>query len=133
MAQTNVEIVKRAIDAFNQRDIDGLADLMTSDFEFIPALVSVVEGDSYRGREGIERYFAEISDAWEEIRIVAEEMRDFPDCVLVLGRIEGRGRGSGVPVDAPLGFVVDVRGGKMSRTRGYVDQGEALRAAGLPE
>jgi ketosteroid isomerase-like protein len=63
-----------------------------------------------------------------EIRIVAEEIRDLGDRVLVLGRIEGRGRGSGVPVDAPLGFVVNVRGGKMSRTRGYVDHGEALRA-----
>jgi len=133
MSQENVEIAKRGIDAFNRRDVDGWADLMTSDFEFVPALLRVVEGGSYRGREGVERYFAEISDAWEEIRIVAEEIRDLGDRVLVLGRIEGRGRGSGVPVDAPLGFVVDVRGGNMSRTRGYLDQAEALQSVGLAE
>jgi ketosteroid isomerase-like protein len=129
----NLEIVTRGIDAFNRRAVDALADLTTSDHEFFPALLWVVEGSSYRGREGIERYFVEISDAWEEIQIVAEKIRDLGDRVLVLGRLEGRGRGSGVVVDAPLAFVVDVRGGKMSRTRGYVDHAEALRAAGLAQ
>jgi hypothetical protein len=60
-----VELVKRGRDAFNRRDIDGWADLTTSDHEFFAALARVVEGGSYRGREGIERYFVEISDAWE--------------------------------------------------------------------
>jgi hypothetical protein len=54
---------------------------------------------------------------------------------LVVGREtlreEGRGRGSGVEIDAPLGVVDDLRHGKVSRVRAYLDHGEALRAAGL--
>jgi ketosteroid isomerase-like protein len=69
----------------------------------------------------------------QNVEIAKRGIRDLGDRVLVLGRIEGRGRGSGAPVDAPLGFVVDVRGGKMSRIRGCIDHGEALRAAGLSE
>jgi len=39
--------------------------------------------------------------------------------------------GSGVPVDAPLGMVLDFRDGKISRMRFFLDHGEALKAAGL--
>jgi len=33
MSQANVEIVKRGIDAFNMRDVDAFAEVMTVDFE----------------------------------------------------------------------------------------------------
>jgi ketosteroid isomerase-like protein len=42
-------------------------------------------------------------------------------------------RGSGVRVEAPLGAVFEFRDGKISRMRAFLDQGEALRAAGLSE
>jgi len=51
----------------------------------------------------------------------------------MVGRAEGRGRASGVSVDAPFASVVDFRGGKVSRIRSYLDHGEALRASGLKE
>jgi ketosteroid isomerase-like protein len=133
VSQENVEIVARAIDGFNQRDVEALADLVTPDFELFPAVIGVVEGGSYRGRDGLATYFDTLSDAWGEMRIVPDELRDLGDRVLVLGRIEGHGRGSGVPVHAPQGIIFDVRGGKMSRIRTYLDHGEALRAAGLSE
>jgi ketosteroid isomerase-like protein len=127
----NVEIVKRGIDAFNDRNVGALATLVTPDFAWFPALPGIVEGDGYRGREGIEMYFEEISSTWEELRVLAGEFRDLGDRVVALGRTEGRGRGSGVQVDSPIGVIYDFRDGKMSRVRAYLDHGEALRAAGL--
>jgi hypothetical protein len=53
--------------------------------------------------------------------------------VLVLGRIEGRGRGSGIAVDAPHALVDDLRNGRISRVQGFLGHNEALRAAGLSE
>jgi ketosteroid isomerase-like protein len=47
--------------------------------------------------------------------------------------MEGRGIGSGVPVDAPLAFVYDFCGHKVSRARVYLDHAEALRAVGVSE
>jgi ketosteroid isomerase-like protein len=131
MSRANVKIVKRGIDAFNQRDPDSFAKLATDDFVWLPALPGAVEAGSYRGREGIESYFAESLDTWEELNVRVDELRDLGDRVLALGRAEGRGRGSGVEVDAPLGFVVEFRGGKMSFVRTYLDHDESLRAAGL--
>jgi ketosteroid isomerase-like protein len=133
MSQENVEILKRGIDAYNRRDIDTFADLTTADVEWFPALDRTVEGRGYRGREGMERWFETVSDTWEELHVLGDEIRDLGDRVLVLGRVEGRGRGSGVQVDTPAGFVVDFHDGKMSRCRAFLDHGEALRAAGLSE
>ncbi len=131
MSQANVEMLKRAIDAFNRRDIDSFAPLTTPDFEWFGALLGKVEGGNYRGREGMERYFADAADTWEEFRSVADEFRDLDDRVLALGRLQGRGKGSGITVDASFWMLADFRDGKLSRTRSYLDHGEALRAAGL--
>ena len=136
MSQANVDIVKRGIDAFNRRDVEALADVVTPDFEWFPALPSTVEGErfsGYRGREGIETYFEDVRSTWEGLRVLGNEFRDLGDSVLVLGRADGRGRGSGIEVDMPLGVIYDFRDGRVSRVRTYLDHGEALRAARLPE
>jgi ketosteroid isomerase-like protein len=133
MSRANVEIAKRSIDGFNRRNLDAYDDLFTPDFEWFPAFPGTVEGEGYLGREGTERYFREISDTWEEFRAIAEEYRDLGDRVLLLGRFEGRGKGSRVPVDAQLGTVYDFRDGRCSRSRVFLDHSQALRAAGLSE
>jgi ketosteroid isomerase-like protein len=133
MPQENVEIAKRSINALNRRNLDAYDDLFTQDFEWFPALPSTVEGGGYLGRDGIEKYLGEINDTWEEFRVIAEEYRDLGGRALMLGRIEGRGRGSGVEVNAQLGAVWEFRDGRISHARVYLDHGEALRAAGLEE
>jgi ketosteroid isomerase-like protein len=133
MSPENVEMAKRSMDALNGRTVDAYDDLFTQDFEWFPALPSTVEGEGYLGREGIETYLGEINDTWEEFRVIAEEYRDLGGRVLMLGRIEGRGRGSGVQVNAQLGAVWDFRGGRISCARVYLDHGEALSAVGLVE
>jgi ketosteroid isomerase-like protein len=100
------------------------------DFVWLPV---TVEGDGYRGREGIERYFGEARDTWEQVRVIAEAYRDLGDRVLILGRFEGRGRGSGIPVKTPQGTIFDFVDLKISRIRSYLDHDEAVGAVGLDE
>jgi ketosteroid isomerase-like protein len=133
VSQANVEIVKRLADAFSGGDLEIIADLVTPDFEWLPAISEAFGGSGYRGREAFEEWVVDIRNAFGEIRPLGEEFRDLGDRVLMLGRIDGQGKGSGVPVGAPLGWVVDFRGEKVSRIRAYLDHAEALRAAGLAE
>jgi ketosteroid isomerase-like protein len=133
VSQENVELAERSMDGFNRRDLDAYDEVFTKDFEWFPAFPGTVEGGTYIGREGIEKYFGEIDDTWEEFRIVAGEYRDLGGRVLLLGGFKACGKGSGVPVDAQLGAVSDFRDGRISRTRVYLDHGEALRAAGLED
>jgi len=133
MSEANVEIAKRGIDAFNGQNVDALAVLVTRDFELVPAMMGVVEGATFRGREGIERYFGQLEDAFEYVRLTGEEFSDLGDSVIVVVRIEARGSGSGVSVSARQTAIYDFRDGKISCARTFLDHGEALRAAGLAE
>jgi ketosteroid isomerase-like protein len=134
VSQENVENFKRAVDALNRLDLDAYADLCTVDYEWFPVLGGTVEGRSFRGREGIKEYFGQLGDTWEEFRFVADELRDLGDSVLALGRLEGRGRGSGVQVVLPIGAIGDYRADNICwRFRAFSDHAEALRAAGLEQ
>jgi limonene-1,2-epoxide hydrolase len=134
MPRDKVEVARRVTDAFNRRDVHGgFAELVTPDFEWYPAVVRALDGGGYRGREGVERFAADICENWEELQAHPEEFRDLGDRVLVLGRMKGRGKGSGVPVDAPYAGILDFRGDRIWRHRVYFDRAEGLRAAGLSE
>jgi ketosteroid isomerase-like protein len=134
MAQDKVEVARRAVDAYNRRDVDAwFAEFATPDFEWHPGLVRALDGSRYRGREGIERFVADTSENWEELQSVAEEFRDLGDRVLVLGRLKGRGKGSGAPVDQPYAGIFDFRDEQIWRYRVYLDRAEGLRTVGLSE
>jgi ketosteroid isomerase-like protein len=132
MPQENVEVATRCIEAFNASDVDVFIALTTPDFEWSPSMVAI-EGQVFRGSEGIRTYFASLNNAWEEFLILPGTFRDLTDLVIMLGRLRGRGKNSGVPANASLGMVFDFRDGKVAGIRGYLDHGEALRAAGLSE
>ena len=132
MSQENVEIARRAIDAFNRIDVDLFTTLTTTDFQWSPSMVAI-EGEIFRGSEGIAAYFASLGNAWDEFVILPDSFRDLADLVVMLGGLRGRGKNSGVTVDASLGMVFDLRGEKIARIRGFLDHAETLRAAGLSE
>jgi ketosteroid isomerase-like protein len=126
-----VEVAERCVDAFNRRDIEALLDLATPDCVMSSQLLDA--GADFRGREGLERFYALLGESWDEFGSAVEEYRDLGDRVLILARTTGRGKGSGVTVEAPTGTLLNFRDGKVSRIRLYLDQGEALQAAGIAE
>jgi ketosteroid isomerase-like protein len=130
MSKENVELVKRALDAFSSGDADAFAALTAPDLEWATGL-GAIEGEIFRGRDGVQTYFGRLDSAWEDFRFLAQDFRDLGDSVLVLGRLEGRGRGGGLPIDSPVGAVWDLRDGQVFRLRAYLDQSEALEAVGL--
>ena len=132
MAAGNVEIVRRALEAFSGGDAATFAALTTPDIEWATGL-GAVEGEVFHGHEGVETYFARLASAWDSFEFHAEEYRELGDVVLVLGRLEGHGRGGGVPVDSPVGAVWEVRDGRIWRLRAYLDQDEARRTAGVAD
>jgi ketosteroid isomerase-like protein len=131
MSEENLEIVRRALDAFSAGDASAFASLTTPDVEWKTGLGAIEGGEIFHGHEGVERYFARLSGAWEQFVFLPQEFHDRDEVVLVLGRLEGRGRSGGVPVDSPVGAVWELRERKIWRLRAYLDQAEARRVAGL--
>ncbi len=126
----NVQIVLRALDAFSAGEGETFAQLTTPDIEWTTGL-GAVEGEVFTGHEGVATYFARLASAWASFRFLVEECRDLGDVVIVLGRLEGHGRGGGVPVQSPVGAVWELRDGRIWRLRAYLDQAEAIRVAAL--
>ena len=131
MSRETLESVRALMEAVHRRDVDAFAELSTPDLEWFPVFAVRVEGDPYIGREGIATFLREVDETWEEFRPLPDEYRDLGERILALGRLITRGRGSGVPVESPWGAVYDLRDGRVSRIRTFLDHGEALRAAGL--
>ena len=134
MSQENVEIVRRALEEFNELGFDGIgvSDLIADDFEFHeppeqPAPRVAV------GREEARRLGREFDAAWTEHTSVAEEIRAVDaDRVLsvTVERFKGR---HGIQVEAPLAAIFTLRDGKIIRYEAFWEKQNAFEAAGLPE
>ena len=129
----NVEVVKRAVEAINRRDIDGYLACCTENVQLITPIAEVA-GSGYDGPDGIRRFFTDIGDAGPDFKITIEHLEAIgPDRVLALGRNTGTGRASGIPMEYVTGNVYDFAGGKIQRIRIFFDREQALEAAGLRE
>jgi ketosteroid isomerase-like protein len=126
----NVQIVRRLVDAFNDRDLDAMLPLVHPEAE-LQSLRAQLEGRAYRGHDGVRRMLADFEEDWTFARMDAEDFREADDQVVMLGRLSARGRASGVDLDVPIGVVWGLRDGQVVFARTFSEQVDALRAAGL--
>lgn len=134
MSEENVEVCRRAFDAFGaRRAVEAELPYLDPEIELRSAIVGGAEGNTYRGHEGVRKWMAESDAAWAELRLEAEEFRDLGDDVLIIGRLRAKGRESGAEVESPIAWLFTVRRGRIVHSTGYLDPREALRAAGLSE
>jgi ketosteroid isomerase-like protein len=132
MSQQNVEIVRRGIDAWNRADLDEWLAGFAPEAE-LHTTGRFPDQRVYRGRAGLERYWAEIHEAAEEISLSISDLRASGDRVFQAVTARGRGKLSKVPVEQPIWTVTTLRDGLAVRVDTYVNRAEALEAAGLEE
>jgi ketosteroid isomerase-like protein len=132
MSQENVERMRGAMVAFNQRDGAALDGFLATDAEIVPVRAAL-EGTTYRGQDAGTQYCTAVIESWESLRWDVEELRDGEGWVLALGHIRGQGRDSGAAIDARAGWLAHFRNGLITRFRTYANRDEALEAAGLRE
>ena len=75
----------------------------------------------------LERFLTSFYGAFD-VRFVAEEFVAAGATVVALGRIEGKTRAAGVPVDVPFAHVWTVRDGYLRRLRAFTDTAVLARA-----
>ena len=123
-------LIREVTELFNRADVDAYLEYLDPDVELRPILAGSLEGESFKGHDGIRRYFEQRAEDIEEARIELEEVRRVAeDRVLSLGRWRVRGRGSGLEMEGPWGAVTVIRERKMLFLQGFGDHAEAERAA----
>jgi ketosteroid isomerase-like protein len=134
MSQENVEIVRRAFEAWNEGDparaLEEVADDMVVDFS---NSIGPPRG-VYRGKEEALALFTELFEDFDNVRWDPEEIIDVDEStVVVVSHVRARGRGSGVPVDTRTAQVWHFSGGMGRGLTLYQSKAEALEAAGLSQ
>jgi ketosteroid isomerase-like protein len=130
MSEENVEIMRRAVAAFNTGDTDRALSMCDPEIEFR----SPFEQETYRGLDGMVRWRETMGAALEDFHVEDLQFLDAGgDRVVVLYRSVGRGAGSGVPVSQEVGALWQLRNSKLLKGEVFLDQREALEAAGLSE
>ncbi|GAC1436049.1 MAG: hypothetical protein NVSMB51_06660 [Solirubrobacteraceae bacterium] len=127
----NVEAFRRGVKAINRGDADAAVADAAESVVLLPHR-SPVEG-AYRGHSGIRRFVVDNAESFEEFRVMIDEVREVGDCVLAVGTIRIRGRGSGVETSFPTAGIATFERGKLSRWEDFGERRLALQAAGLAE
>lgn len=112
-------------------DSDPAPELCHPDVEIANWAESPVPGP-YKGLEGVQRWWDDVSDSFEAVRFELDEIAALDDHrVLTVQRIVGRFRLTGVPLDFAWGSIIEVRDGKIASATGYASPGQAKRAAAM--
>lgn len=125
MSQENVEIVRRFLIV---EDVDEA--LTHAD----PGIVwNPIEELPTEGHGAVRASLARWKAEWHDYKVMPEEYVDKGDSVVVTVLLRGRGRGSGVEIDARFYDVYTLRDGKIVRMDQFTERSQAIQAAELPD
>jgi ketosteroid isomerase-like protein len=126
--ESNVEIYRRAIDAFNRDGVEGV-------LPFISEEVEVYDPDlppgEYEGHHGVRLVLTQLTSGFQDVEVLDFRLLAAGDRVVALTRTRGQGERTDLQVELSDAHTVTIRDGKIVYWRLYLDQGEALTDAGL--
>jgi ketosteroid isomerase-like protein len=132
VSRQDLELVRSMLETLNESGVEAALDRIHPDFEGVTPPELSPEPDTYRGHEGIRRYFAGFEGVMDEVRWEADELMEAPDERVVAGiRLVTRSVATGLELELPVWQLCTVRDGKVLRIEGFAKREDALRAAGL--
>jgi ketosteroid isomerase-like protein len=127
VSESNVEKSNAFMEAYNRRDFDAAVKDFDPQVEFI--LPPQQASDSCVGPRNIIRFWDGLEETFEGLTLHPQEVVDAGDRVATRLRHSGRGKASGVEIDAELYHqVITFRDGVMVRME-YFDNWDAALAA----
>jgi ketosteroid isomerase-like protein len=129
----NIDLVRRAIDAYNRRDLDGILENWALDAVLDWSKSRGFDAGVYRGHDEIRAFIQRFLAAFNEVRIELDAPMELQDGVVVAENVtylEGR---DGIEVQARSAWLITIRDGEQTSLTLYQTKQEALDAAGLRE
>jgi ketosteroid isomerase-like protein len=129
MSTENVELVRKSYE-HEATSFGPQWETIDPEFQY-HTLSTEPDAGIYRGHIGFKELLSKWTEMFDELHIEAQEYIDAGDYVIVPSRLRGKGRGSGVEIDAPYVLVWKVKGGLRVECREYTTTDAALEALGL--
>jgi ketosteroid isomerase-like protein len=133
MSHANVERFEQAVAALNRGDIEAVLKDLHPAVEWHAFLEELLGGEGmvYTGHAGVRDFYREFGESFDQLYWEYPDVRDLGDRVLAIGTFRGRGRGSGIEAEVPLGALVTFEHGMVTVVWSTGDPSEALEAVGL--
>ncbi|HEX7059660.1 MAG TPA: nuclear transport factor 2 family protein [Solirubrobacterales bacterium] len=131
MHDSDMALVERLFDAFNNRDTEEIAAVCSEEMEFFPPATAEAVGrkTAYVGPSGLYDYLIDVAEVWEELQITPSELERWGAQLLVLGRVYARSREHGIR-DMPAAWVWEVRDERFVRGVVFPDPEDAIARFG---
>jgi ketosteroid isomerase-like protein len=126
---SNVDIVRRAYEAMTNRDVETVIILLDPQVEWGQP-EALPWGGTYRGPQEVLEFFGKVNEYIEGLRVDSDEYLDAGSSIVVLGRVRGTARRSGVRFAVRLAHVWRVREGKIVWFYNFADTAALLAAIG---
>ena len=133
MSQENVEIVRRGYAALSEQGVEAVLAFTDPEFESTTPSSLASEPDTYRGHEGVRRFWGSFGDAMEGLYLEGQEFTAVGDQVLVDTKLHARGRTTGIETEQRAFLLWTLRDGLVTRVETFAEREQALEAAGLRE
>ena len=133
MSEENVDLMRRAVDAYNRGDLDGAVADVAPEVEFFPSGALPGWTEKLHGPDEYKGFLGWVAEEFSDPHAEATEIRDAGDQLLLELTLSGRGRLSGVQASWTLWHVWTMKDGKFVQGRAFSSKAEALEAAGLSE
>jgi ketosteroid isomerase-like protein len=140
VSRENVELVRRlygelasegSTPEFEQRLTDeALSRVLDPGVEWIPVAHSLLAVESYRGFDGVRRFWGEFLSTWESYKVEPLSFYDAGDQVAVVVHIVGRTHG--LEVDETRSSLLTLREERVVRVQSFADPEGAREATGSP-
>ena len=121
------------IEAFGGEDVETIIPFVHPDFESTTPSGLAAEPDTYRGHDGVRRYFASFYEAMDKIWLEARDFREIGGKVLFRGTLHSRGRSTGIESGIEAAMVWTVKDEKLIRMEIFATEEEALAALEAPQ
>jgi ketosteroid isomerase-like protein len=123
-------LVRRAYQAFSERDLDALMKIADPQIE-IHTVTGMIAGrdEPYRGHQGLMEYLRDVAELWDEIELLPGDFHELSDSRLVVfGRV--RARRELAVIDAPNVWLWEVAEGRIRSARVFGDPQSAREMLG---
>ena len=129
MSRENLDVVRRGFEAVSEGGVEALLPLIHPEFEMTTPPALSAEPDTYRGPEGLRRYFDSFLEAMDKVSFEALELRAIGELVVAPVTVRARGRTTGIETEQSIVLVWEVRDGRAFRVEVFATLEEAMAEA----
>jgi hypothetical protein len=125
----NVDVVRRAYEAFGRGDIQTLLGTCDENIDWItPGPAELPTAGHRRGRQEVARFFQELNDVFQVEQFTPRDFIAQGERVVVCGEEVARVRSTGKTIEITWAHVFELKDGQIVRFHEYLDTAPAVDA-----